>query len=191
MKLLTRASRRLAAGVAVASAAILLPAAALAAPPTSGRPAQHAAAAAPRCKTGGQFGTFAWLGLPGNGSAGHVTYELEVSNTSHHACTLRGVPRIVAVRNGHQVGRRVRGSRKGPLVTLQPGATAHADLTVGDAGAVCAHPVTAEVVIYLPRQSQAQQPGDLTAKVCRHRRGGGVLGVGTIHAGTGIPFFTP
>ena len=186
MKLTKSAGRRLAACVAVACAAILLPAA-LAASAASGTPAHPAAAAVPRCHKGGQGGALVWLGQPGNGSAGHVTYELEVINTSRHACTMRGSPRVAAVRNGHQVGKSGGGGKKGPLVTLWPGATAHAILTVGDAGAVCAHPVTASVVVYLPGQTDAQ-PAYISAPFCRH--GAGLLGIATIHRGTGIPFYT-
>ena len=97
-----------------------------------------------------------WLGEPGNGFAGGTSFQLEITNTGRHTCTLRGIPRVAAVRNGHLVGAPVPGS-KGPLVTLRPGATAHLPLNVYDAGAACpSQHVTADVVVYLPGQATAQ-----------------------------------
>jgi Protein of unknown function (DUF4232) len=156
----SRAGRRLIAGLAVACAAILLPAAALAA---SSAPStqHHHAAAAPRCGIAHpalKGGAFVWSGNPGDGFAGGQGFELEITNTGRHPCTLRGVPGVAAVRHGHLVGSRVPGSRRGPLVTLRPGATAHVRLTVADAGALCGPPqeVKAEVVISCPAIGRAR-----------------------------------
>ena len=63
-----------------------------------GRPA----AVPPRCGTGALT---AWLGIPGNGYAGGVVYQLALSNTSTHACTLYGYPGVSALApGGHQLG---------------------------------------------------------------------------------------
>ena len=191
MKLLSHTSRRLATGIVVASVAILVPAAAMATSAAAGTPA-HPAAAVPLCANAHPAlpgGAFVWLGKPGNGFAGGVVFQLEITNTGRHACALRGVPRVAAVRDGHLVGAPAPGPEGSP-VTLQPGATAHVPLDVGDSGAVCAHPVTASVVIYLPGRAVAQ-PAWMTAQVCPSKRGGGVLHLdGPIGTGPGIPLYT-
>jgi hypothetical protein len=186
------ATRRLTAGLVVASAAILLPVAALAASPRFSAPAQRTAAAPPRCGVARPAlpgGAFVWSANPGDGFAGGAGYELEITNTGHHACTLRGVPAVAAVLdNGQLVGGKLPGSGHGRLITLRPGATAHVGLTVHDAGALCAHPVTANVVLYLPGQRQGQRAW-MAVPACPGKPGGGVLSVSAIQAGTGIPFY--
>ena len=69
---------------------------------------------------------------------------------------------------------------------MKPGATAHFLLTIHIAGAVCAHPVDGQVLIYLPGQRQAQNAWQ-GAPACPGLRGGGVLSPGPIQPGTGIP----
>jgi len=192
MNPLSRASRRLTVSFAVAGMAILLPAGALAASQHSSVPASHAAAPVPRCGIAHPAlpgGAFVWSANPGDGFAGGAGYELEITNTGQHACSLRGVPGVAAVlSNGHLVGSRVPGSGKGPLVTLKPRATAHVGLTVHDAGAVCARPVTASVVIYLSGHRQGQN-ASMSVEACPGKPGGGVLSVGAIQPGTGIPLY--
>ncbi len=184
-----RISRRLAAGIAITSMAILLPAAALAASAASTpiRPAL-----VPRCVNAHPAlpgGAFVWLGQPGNGYAGGTAYELEITNVGRHACVLAGVPRVAAIRGGRLVGAPAPGPKGRPL-TLRPGATAHITLNVGDWGAVCGKPVTAGVDVYLPGQAAAQFAW-MSAKVCRNKAGGGVLHfAGPIRAGVGIPLYT-
>jgi Protein of unknown function (DUF4232) len=191
MKLLSHTSRRLATGIALASVAILVPAAAIAASAAPGTH-HHLVGALPRCANAHPAlpgGAFVWLGQPGNGFAGGVVFQLEITNTGRRACALRGVPRVAAVRSGHLVGAPAPGPA-GPQVTLQPGATAHVPLDVGDFGAVCAHPVTASVIIYLPGRATAQSAW-MTAQVCPNKPGGGVLRLyGPIGAGPGIPLYT-
>jgi Protein of unknown function (DUF4232) len=182
MKLTMRASRRLAAGVAVACAAIALPAAALAA---SGTPSRPATAAAPAC---GAASTQVWLGIPGDGTAGAVFYELEFSNIGHHTCSLFGYPGVSAV-NGHgqQVGLPASHSGVRHPVTLTPGATSHVVMAIGDAGAFCAHPVpAAQLRVFPPNQTHSQLV-ELHVQVCRHRVTMRVL---PVRPGTGIPLFT-
>jgi len=131
MNLTTRAARRAVAATAVIAAAILIPTAALA---TSGRPAAPAAAA-PKCAT---TALSAWMPAgPGSGYAGGAVYELEISNTSPHACTLYGFPGVSALgSNGHQLGSPANWDHAHPsrLLTLSPGATAHAVLRIVDVG---------------------------------------------------------
>jgi hypothetical protein len=184
MSLNARAGRRLAAGIALACSAILLPAAALAAPAASATPGQAAAAAVPRCHSGARS-TEVWMGAaPGSGFAGGNEYPLELSNISRHTCTLRGYPRVVAVRNGHRVGLPSSpGSRQPRLVTLRPGATAHAMLTVHIPTA-CMHPVTAMVYVYPPGQDHAN-PTLISGSFCR--TGPTQLDVDSVSSGIAIP----
>ena len=174
----------------VACAAIGLPVAALAASP--GRAAHGPALVAPRCVNAHPAlpgGGFVWSANPGDGFAGGAGFEIEITNTGHHACTLRGVPTVAAVRNnGHLVGSKLTGSAKGPLVMLKPGATAHVNLTIHTAGAICGSPVPANVVIYLPGQSTGQR-ASMTTLACPGKPGGGVLSPSAIAAGTGIPLY--
>jgi hypothetical protein len=131
MKLSSRIARRV--GVAlIALAAIAAPAAALAAPGSAARPA---AAAAVRWCNPPQL--MIWLGIPGGATAGSLYYPLEFSNLSHHTCTLRGFPRVLAIgSNGKQLGNPAAHVYTGPvpLVTLRPGQSAHAVLQIAVAG---------------------------------------------------------
>ena len=186
MKLTKNAGRLLAAGGAMACAAILLPASALATSAASGSPAHPDGV--PRCVNAHptfRGGAFVWLGLPGNGFTGGVVYALEMTNTGRHACTLRGSPRVAAVTGqGSQVGKSAGGGKRGPLVTLPPGATAHAVLTVRAPN--CPHPIRANVVAYLPGQT-VSQGAQISGGFCRHVA---QLGIDAIHHGTGIPLYT-
>ena len=186
-------SKSLTTALAIAGAAIVLAPTALAS--TSGRAALHhvAEVTAPACGNAHPAlpgGAFVWATLPGDGFAGGVGYVMEITNTGRRACTLRGVPgAAVQGSSGHLIGSKVPASGKGPLITLKPGATAYFSLIIHDAGAVCSHPVNGQVVIYLPGQQQAQD-GWLDARACPGRSGGEILSPGTIHAGTGVPFYS-
>jgi hypothetical protein len=187
-------ARRLLVGSAVAVAVGIVPAAAFAASAGQAAPGYRAPAAAVKpCVNAHPAlpgGAFVWSSRPGDGFAGGVGYELEITNVGTKACSLRGVPAAAAVlSNGHLAGGKpVAGSSKGALVVLAPRATAHVGFNIVDAGAVCAHPVTAEVVIYLPGQKQSQDTY-MSAPVCPHLPGGGVLQARAIAAGTGIPLY--
>src|SRR5215467_2793821 len=130
----TSSRRRIAAAVTAACAAMALPvAAALAATQAPGQATR--ALSAPRCGIAHPAlpgGAFVWSSSIGDGFAGGVGYEVEITNVGRHPCTLKGVPGVAAVRNGHIVGTRVPGSSRGPLITLRPRATAHVGLTVRD-----------------------------------------------------------
>lgn len=145
------------------------------------------AASAPRCNTSHLE---VWFGLGlGGGTAGSIFYPLEFSNVSHRACTLNGFPGVSAVGNGGgQVGPPA--SRNGQhhgTVTLAPGATAHAILRVVDAGAVCSSPVTATSLKVFPPGATRSQSIPFSFAACPHS---GVLIVGPVRAGVGIPGFT-
>jgi hypothetical protein len=167
---------------AIASATALAPATAQASPAASVR----AASVSPRQCAGGQL--LAWVGLSGRpGTARGVTVPLEFSNVSRRACWLSGYPGVLAVGpSGHQAApRAARKARSRPhRVTLRPGQTAHATLTIGIAKASCRVPVTAAAVRITPPGTRARQQVGLVFRVCaRHR----TLAVGPVRAGTGIP----
>src|ERR1700691_2918412 len=116
MKPTTRAARRGLAALALTAAAVAIPTTALAASRRPAKPAHAARAAAeavpPRCGTGALT---AWLGIPGDGFAGGVNYQLELSNTSRHACSLYGYPGVSALGSGgHQLGSAARRDRAEP-----------------------------------------------------------------------------
>ena len=71
-----------------------------------------------------------------NGAAGTIYYPLDFTNASSSACTMYGYPGVAFVSSpgGSQVGAAAgRPSSTAPaLVTLEPGATAHATLAVSD-----------------------------------------------------------
>ncbi len=188
MKLTSRATRRVAAAVAAASATLLIPAAALAA---SGSSAAAHAAAAPRCSA---VQMFAWIGLPGDGGAGTVTYWVQLSNVSHRTCTLKGYPGVAAVGRPGQLGSPAgRAHLYQPrLITLRPGATAHFDLGITDisgrAPGTCDPVIAQGLKIRAPgdRRSQVLEFAFVTCK----KRGASNLGVTTTLKGTGIPQFS-
>jgi hypothetical protein len=132
MKPTGHAAGRIAAA-AITCTAILLPTAALA---SVGSPARVASpiGTLPTCAASGLV---VWLNVPtGNHYAGGADYNLEFTNLSGHACTLRGSPGVSAVNlSDHQLGSPAgRGAIKAPDVRLANGATATADLTMGDPG---------------------------------------------------------
>ena len=178
--------------VAVACAAISLPVTAALAATHAPRQATGApSSVAPRCRIAHPDlpgGAFVWSSSIGDNFAGGAGYQVEITNVGHHPCTLKGVPGVAAVRNGRIVGTRLPGSSRGPLITLQPRATAHVSLTVEDAGSFCAHPVTAEVDLYLSGHKTGQDTF-LSALACPGKPGGGVLRVSVITAGAGIPLY--
>jgi hypothetical protein len=192
MHLTPRRMRRGIAAIAVASAAVLLPAVALASSGTSAAPA--AATAAHRCSV---VALTVWLGTPGNGTAGSTVYDLEFSNTSKSTCTLFGYPGVSATgQGGKQVGRAANRdhSRPSKLVTLRPGGTGHALLQITDVGnysvAAC-KPVTASSLrVYAPGGFTAtNMPFQGSFQACS-RRGPVFLHVTAVIAGTGIPGYT-
>ena len=157
----TSSSRRLAGAAAIACAAALAPAAALAA---TAAPAASAAAVAaastPRCATSGLVD---WLDNRGNGAAGSVFYNLELTNLSGHACTLSGYPRVSAVNlGGDQIGRAAsRNSSPRPrVVTLARGATATVVLQILEVsnfpGSICRQVTAAGLRVHSPNQTASK-----------------------------------
>jgi hypothetical protein len=190
----SRMVRRITAATAAACAAILIPAVALAAPGRSAAPsrADLASAAAAPCAAADLV---SWVGIPADGAAGSATFQLELSNVSHHACSLIGFPGVSATgQRGAQVGSAAGRSRSHParLVTLGRGGTAHVELRVTDVGnfpAAACHPVTASGLRVFAPNDRRSQVIPLTFRACQ-RRGPQFLSVSTVIADTGIPFFS-
>jgi uncharacterized protein DUF4232 len=171
------------AAVACCMVALIVPAAASAAASSPG----ERTAAAPRCTVAHLE---IWLGLGlGGGTAGSTFYPLEFSNVSQRACTLNGFPGVSAFGSGGgQVGPPAsRNGQHHATVTLASGATAHAILRVVDAGAVCSSTVKAAGLKVFPPGATRSQPVPFSISACAHR---GVLVVGPVRAGVGIPGFT-
>jgi hypothetical protein len=189
---MNRISRPLIAAFATVGAAALVLSATLASTAHSAV-ARPTGAAAPACGNAHPAlpgGAFVWATVPGDGFAGGVGYTLEISNVGRTACTVRGVPgAAIEQDNRHLVGGELLPSGKGTLITLKPGATAFFSLKIHEALALCAHPVSGHLVIYLPGSRQAQDTL-MDARGCPGMRGGGVLSPGTIKAGTGIPLYS-
>jgi hypothetical protein len=150
------------------------------------------AAAPPGCATS-QLRV--WLGVPGDGSAGHVAYQLEFSNISARACTLFGFPGVSAVRaGGGQLGSAAGRDPADPrrVVTLARGATAHAFLLTTDTGVFppsACHPTTAVGLKVYPPNTTSAQIVDFPIAACA-KAGPVYLRVRTVVAGTGIPGFS-
>ena len=130
MHLPTLSPRRLAGATVIACAAALIPVASLAA---TSAPAAPAAAAPPACQTAGLV---MWLS-DGNAAAGTFYYDLNFTNLSGHACTLRGHPGVSAVnlaggRVGTPAGWGNPGNARLRTIRLANGATATAVLAVTD-----------------------------------------------------------
>jgi hypothetical protein len=143
--------------------------------------ASAAPASAPACKT-----TVNWIGLPGDGYAGGETVQLEFSNTGKVACTLYGHPGAAQMDAGKQVGLPAVWVGKPTIVTLQPGATAHAVLNVHDAGALCKPQKTTYLNVIAPGLKTAW-PDPFASFACP---GKSVMGVNPVRAGVGVPFRT-
>ena len=97
-----------------------------------------------------------------NGAAGTIFYPLDFTNTSSSACTMYGYPGVAFVSSpgGSVIGAPAK--RRTPpapaLVTLAPGATAHATLAVSDVliGNNCVDKVQVKwVQVYPPDQFSA------------------------------------
>ena len=169
-----------------------------AAPGTPASPASPAAPApgspppaAPSCPTSGLRVSAGQA----NGAAGSIYYPLEFTNTSALACTLYGYPGVsfVTGTGGRQLGGAAVRNATFParLVTLGPGATAHASLQVVIAQnyptATC-KPVTAHWLrIYPPGQYVPLYLG-FTAQTCTGSvPGGSTLGIYVVRTGSSGP----
>jgi hypothetical protein len=188
VKLTPHIVRRGIAATAITAAAILLPTVALASSGSAGT--ASVATAAHRCYTSELT---VWLGTPGNGAAGSVYYDLELSNTSNSTCTLFGFPGVSANNGGKQLGSAAgrTHSRPSTLVTLRPGGTSHVILQIADVSVYspsACKPVSARFLrVYPPGASASiNMPFQGSFRACS-LRGPVYLHVSPVIAGTGIP----
>lgn len=190
---MARRTAAVTAAAAAACAAILLPVAALAAPAHPALPASAGAPAAlPQCT---ESDLTTWVGIPGDGSAGHTNFQLELSNTAGPTCTLFGFPGVSATgRNGHQLGSAAirNASHHARVVVLPHGGTAHVELAITDitvfSRSSC-HPVTATGLRVIAPGSFDAETVPMTFRACS-KQGPDYLSVTTTISGTGIPGFT-
>lgn len=192
----TAAVAAVAAGAAIAVPAVMssTASASTASSASSVSSASRAASMAtpPKCATS-QLRV--WLGIPGDGSAGHVAYELEFSNISMRACTLFGFPGVSAVRGGGvQLGSAASRDAADPkrVVTLARGATAHAFLVTTNVSvfpAAACHQTTALGLKVFPPNTTSAAIIGFPIPACA-KAGPVFLRVRTVVAGTGIPAFS-
>jgi hypothetical protein len=134
-------------------------------------PALAASASTPRCQTSGLV---VWLNTQGNGAAGSVYYQLELTNLSGHGCTLFGYPGVSAVDlGGQQVGSAAsRNAAHTPrLITLGNGKTATVVLRIADADnfpASMCRPVTAAGLRVYPPKQTAPRLVPFPFRACSH-----------------------
>jgi Protein of unknown function (DUF4232) len=194
MKLTPRLRRGVTA-TAIASAAILLPAVALA---SSAGTSVSSAASAPKVAAQGRCVRgylTSWIGVPGGQTAGSTYYQLEISNISGATCTLYGFPGVSARGGGGKLLGSPAGRAPGHtelLVTLAPYQTAHVILQITDVGnfspSAC-HPTNAfSLRVYAPGDySWMEFPFSFQA--CA-KPGPIFMHVSTTIAGTGIPGYS-
>src|ERR1700683_3159100 len=130
--------RRLTLGIGAAAVTLLAGTATLAATTASAAPSSLAIPAIPAISQCVSSNTTVWTGLQGEGTAGSIFYQLEISNVGKHACTLFGYPGVSAVNGSTQVGLPASHSGAKSLVTVPAGGSAHVVLRVPHPGAVCA-----------------------------------------------------
>jgi Protein of unknown function (DUF4232) len=113
-----------------------------------------AVASTPECATSGLV---VWMDTAGQAYAGGVSYTLNFTNLSGHACTLYGYPGVWAVTlSGSPIGSSSTGGTIPPtMVTLADGATATSTLQIAD-------PANFGTACFLPGQTPAPgRPGRL------------------------------
>ena len=128
---------------------------------------------------------------PGGGAAGSTYYPIEFTNISGSTCSLYGYPGVsfATAAGGSQIGLAATEDPAFPrsLVTLAPGATAHAELQVVNAqnfAASTCHPVAAHWLnVYPPGQTSALFVS-LAATACA-ATSVRILGVQTVQPGQG------
>ena len=135
--------------------------------------ASDGAASPPRCLTPNLEGSLD--AVEGGASAGHYELEIELENEAAEPCTLQGWPGVsfVGDGNGSQIGASATLDRSSPhgSVTLAPGASAHANLSVANAqnfGEDCEQTAADGLRVYPPgeKRSLFVQDDDLTLLAC-------------------------
>lgn len=180
--------RRLIGAAAIASAAAMIPVAALAA---SSAPASTGTAVH-RCF---RSQLMTWLGIPGSATAGSFYYPLEFSNVSHSACTLYGFPGVSAIGSaGQQLGSPAGrdNAHRTQLVTLGPGQTAHALLQIAISGVYppsACKPVTATALKVYAANDFESSDIQFSLPACA-KSGPVYMHVQTTVGGVGVPLYS-
>jgi hypothetical protein len=151
-------------------------------------------------------GLDAWLGVPADSAAGpgavpairadepvhgNVSYTLEFTNVSSQTCSLYGYPDVWAFTGERQIGSpaTLDTSVRPSVVTLAPGATAHAVLRYTRTGtldsAACQQVTVPGLRVYPPRAGGAALV-PLAIPACS-RRGPNFLSVEPVQPRAGIP----
>jgi Protein of unknown function (DUF4232) len=178
--------RGIIAAIAIASAAIMVPAVALAAGAAPGG-AHPRIAAIPECKAAN---IEVWLGLnPDGAAAGTTFYPIEFTNNGFgtHTCWIAGSPAAFAVNSSlKKIGPAVKASTKGPKITLKPGQTANAQIGIVDAGIIsgCGPTTAAGLEVTPPGQSAKQPILSFTFPACKNKT---FMHTEMTQAGVGIP----
>jgi hypothetical protein len=136
-----------------------------------------------------------WLAVPGDGTAGPIYYQLELSNVSSSACTVYGYPGVSAVAaGGKQLGSAARRNSVKPatLITLAKGATAHVLLGITDPGffspSACPRANAIGLRVYPPNDT-ASTIVDFPFAACG-KAGPSFLSVTVAEPGVGIPGYS-
>jgi len=184
MPLSLRAVRRGAVALALCCTAVLGGTAASAAVSHAARPAATPGCSLSRLQV--------WIGLPGSGAAGSTAYPLEFSNISGGACYLFGYPGVSAIgRAGQQLGSAAGRDTtfRRHVVVLRRGWTAHAVLTITDAGnfpAPACRVRTATALKIFPPGDHRTAVIPLSFPACS-KKGPSYLHIRVVRAGVGIP----
>jgi Protein of unknown function (DUF4232) len=184
MPLSLRAARRAAAAAGLTATTLLSGTAASAAAGHAARPAGP-----PRC-TLSRLNV--WIGVPGSAAAGSVAYPLEFSNVSRRACHLAGYPGVSAIgRRGQRLGSPAGHDTafRPRLVILRGGETAHALLTITEAGNFPARQCgvrTAVALRVIPPHGAHPAFVPLSFPACS-RKGPIYLHIRVVRPGVGIP----
>ncbi len=106
-----------------------------------------------------------------SGAAGTITYALEFTNISGHACNTFGFPGVSATSlAGKQLGDAAgrNGLFRPRVVTIPAGGTAHADLFYGNAEVTTSgcKPATASLIKVFPPNARAAKIGFFDLQAC-------------------------
>jgi hypothetical protein len=170
-------------GVSVSAIAVIATGAALTTGIASAAPA---APAVPKCHSGQMR---VWTGSPGDGFAGGIAWQLEISNIGHQACRLFGYPGVSELNGSeHQVGLPASHAGHAATVVIQPGGTSHVLLTIHDAEIICpGHAIHGTLLrVFAPNQFNSELT-PFSTDVCPHAVN---MNVDAVHAGAGIPGFS-
>ncbi len=127
----------------------------------------------------------------GGGTLGTIFYPVEFSNTGRRSCWLSGYPAVTAASGaGRQIGPPATANGRTHRIVLKPGGTAHVILGIIEAGNIpaCKPRRDAFLRIVAPGQRAATFIPNFTFTACSNKS---VLRVDAVHAGTGVPGFTP